>query len=297
MTHQGPATDQTVPAPAYHASPTTFVHNNFEYTRKEAPKGTITTYRCKYNRNQNSDKCPVTLKMDHTDQSNISKSREAYYMVLMKLAMASNWKLDPGTITCDYEMALINSVKETYQNATIVGCLFHFKQALRRKLIDIGIAKEELKLFMESGKLDVLTIIPRAEIVEFGIPYLRSFESREQKGKWNIFWKYFLKTWVTVYEIKDWNIHGVVESDEVRMVNRTNNPLESYNRFFQESIGKDHPPLETFVEVIADESNKFVQKITDVRNRHDVPRPRNDLNYPEIPLSYENFKSNMATIP
>ena len=54
------------------------------------------------------------------------KSEEAYYLVFMKLAMVCNWELKPGSISCDFEKGLINSIKSTFPKGSIIGCLFHF---------------------------------------------------------------------------------------------------------------------------------------------------------------------------
>jgi hypothetical protein len=40
-----------------------------------------------------------------------------------------------STVTCDFEIALINSVEKSFEGAVLIGCLFHWKQAIRRKLI------------------------------------------------------------------------------------------------------------------------------------------------------------------
>ncbi|ETK96705.1 hypothetical protein F441_00681 [Phytophthora nicotianae CJ01A1] len=59
-----------------------------------------------------------------------------------------------------------------------------------------------------------------------GIRYVRSLidESRA-KGKWNDFWRYFVKTWVERYDATTWNVQEMVRY-EVDIINRTNNPLE-----------------------------------------------------------------------
>jgi hypothetical protein len=53
---------------------------------------------------------------------------------------------------------------------------------------------------------------------------------------------------------------------------------------------RNHPSLETFVTTIKRESLRMVQKIEDKRNKHAVPPEHNDLNYPQIPDSYHQYK-------
>ena len=47
-----------------------------------------------------------------------------------------------------------------FPEATLIGCLFHFKQALRRKMIKLGIPEEEVKFVMQKGVIDLITVIP-----------------------------------------------------------------------------------------------------------------------------------------
>jgi hypothetical protein len=64
-----------------------------------------------------------------------SKEEWAYWLALNEVLIQSELKLDPAFVHCDFELALINAVTQQFPNAKIVGCLFHWKQALRRYLI------------------------------------------------------------------------------------------------------------------------------------------------------------------
>jgi hypothetical protein len=70
-------------------------------------------------------------------------------------------------------LGLINSIKTVFPKAKLLGCLFHVKQAWRRKMLKLAISREEISFFMKPGRLDVLTLIPRDEIETTGIPYVR----------------------------------------------------------------------------------------------------------------------------
>jgi hypothetical protein len=58
----------------------------------------------------------------------------------------------------------------------------------------------------------------------------------------------------------------------------------------KEAFDKSHPSLEEFVVGIKEESKRMMSKIEAVKNRQDVPLDHNDLNNPEIPISYIQFK-------
>ena len=47
-----------------------------------------------------------------------------------------------STFTADFEHALLNAARKTFPDAVLIGCLFHWKQALHRKMLDLRIPKE-----------------------------------------------------------------------------------------------------------------------------------------------------------
>ena len=65
--------------------------------------------------------------------------------------------------------------------------------------------------------IDVLTVIPRDEIIEKGIPYVRLIldkecTTREDLQTWGLFWKYFVGHWCSSRGfIETWNI---IDEDE-----------------------------------------------------------------------------------
>jgi len=91
-----------------------------------------------------------------------------------------------------------------------VGCLFHFKQALRRRMEKLGIPEAEIKFAMRKGEVDLLTVIP-IEDLERGIAFARTrimqyideeprenppkgykYDSEASAERWDIFWnEYF----------------------------------------------------------------------------------------------------------
>lgn len=54
------------------------------------------------------------------------------------------------------------------------GCLFYWKQALRRKMMDLKISREHISISMTKNVVDALIVIPRHEIERKGIPYVCS---------------------------------------------------------------------------------------------------------------------------
>ena len=51
--------------------------------------------------------------------------------------------MDPMTVTVDFELGLHNVIKDQFQELDINGRLFHLKQALRRKMIELMISEKK----------------------------------------------------------------------------------------------------------------------------------------------------------
>ena len=217
-----------------------------------------------------------------------AKTQFLYYHALHYVICVSNWKLDPFTVTCDFEKALINAVREQFRQSVVNGCLFHWKQALRRKMGSLNIDKETISMAMTRNVLDVLTIIPRDEVVRKGIPYVRSIldievHTNEQRVKWNSFWAYFKSFWCSSNSfIKCWNI---IDSDGAYfdLQNRTNNALERYNREMNDKFTTPHPSLILFVQTIEIEGRYQVQRLQDITVGRIVPDQLQDLTINEAP--------------
>jgi hypothetical protein len=86
---------------------------------------------------------------------------------------------------------------------------------------------------MAVGGLDILCVLPRDEVENIGIPWLRNvlefdIPEWEKKKLDKIFYPYFMRQWIPI--LTSWNLE--VEGETTDIVNRTNNALESYNRRF-----------------------------------------------------------------
>ena len=66
-------------------------------------------------------------------------------------------------MTCAFEKALQNSVRGQFTNSLLNICLFYWKHAIRKKMIEFKIENEQMKLVMSESVLDILTVTPRDE--------------------------------------------------------------------------------------------------------------------------------------
>ncbi|KAE8964032.1 hypothetical protein PR001_g29186 [Phytophthora rubi] len=198
-----------------------------------------------------------------------SKAKDMYFDILELIYRDTSEKLQPCDIVCDFEQPLIQAIQKQFPNAEVIGCLFHFKQAVRRRMkTTYGIPDAEIRIAMAKGVLDVLTVIDpkfvplqgirwvkktiRTQCVAAGIAYSRT--------KWKQFWGYFRATWLERYNIEDWNVHGLGND----LIARTNNPLERFHRELNRAFPTPHPNIVTFVKIIRTISQNFVAKLANV---------------------------------
>lgn len=68
------------------------------------------------------------------------RDQETYWNVLNSVIIQFGRLLEPASVTCDFEKGLVNAVIDQFPGVNVVGCLIHWKQALRRKMLDLNIA-------------------------------------------------------------------------------------------------------------------------------------------------------------
>jgi hypothetical protein len=130
--------------------------------------------------------------------------------------------------------------------------------------------------------------LDRPQEFAIAIRYIMRDET-EFLNKWDLFWRYFLKTWTQKYETKLWNIHHL-DGDDIN--GRTNNALERYNRRLGEKFAVGHPSLQTFVQIIQKEVFYFSEILKNKRNGIESISPgHQEWDKPNIPDSYLLFKA------
>ena len=59
-----------------------------------------------------------------------SKSEQVYSYALRWVEATIGRKIAPSTITCNFEVALQNTISKNFPQVVINGCLYHWKQAI-----------------------------------------------------------------------------------------------------------------------------------------------------------------------
>ena len=141
-----------------------------------------------------------------------SKTQQIYSHAFKWIEATIDWKLFPSTITCDFKIALQNAVWKFFPGVVINGCLFHWKQAIQRKIIELNFKENICKRMMWKNSLKVFTLINSNEIRWKGIPFVRSIvdDGLEHKDfvKMEKFWMKnpsFIVTWNIFGHYKDKN--------------------------------------------------------------------------------------------
>lgn len=187
--------------------------------------------------------------------------------------------VDPTTVVCDFEMAVINAVGAVLgPHVAVQGCFYHLCQSTWRRVQEIGLTvtyrqEDEVKLFC--GMLDGLAFLPVTQ-VEAGMQFLRTVIP-DHDGLSDLV-DYFDSTYVTgsarrihrrpqpsatdasapvvglpslrlrrlppAFPPRTWNVHDATLNDDAR----TNNLCESWNHGFQQLVGHPHPGVWTMIE-------------------------------------------------
>jgi hypothetical protein len=193
-----------------------------------------------------------------------NKSQWTYWHALHFILVETETKFNPLTVTTDFEQALLNAVKEQLPNAHRVGCLFHFKQAIRRRMQKLHIPEDEISSAMKKGVIDELTTLKRTEIDKKIKKLKKQYVKGNSKDKWTEFFNYFANTWMKKYAFDTWNVSNLQERD-IRVYNRTNNALEAFNRTLGGQFSSPNPNLLHFIQVIKKISIEYAREITNIK--------------------------------
>ena len=116
--------------------------------------------------------------------------------------------------------------------------------------------------------------------------------------EFNSFWKYFVETWMERYSPKDWNINAQIFADgEALIINRTNNPLERFNRTMNQMFTVAHPTMAQFVNSISQISTDFKTRLADVQRGISRPPAHDPFEPPVIPQEYLSYIAGAPAAP
>ncbi|EGZ10438.1 hypothetical protein PHYSODRAFT_337249 [Phytophthora sojae] len=213
--------------------------------------------------------------------------KEHYIKLLRCIEDCVGRKLTPKEVVCDFEAALIGAIRAYFPDIRIIGCLFHFKQACRRKLKEYQIPRDEAKLAMAPNVFDILTVIDPSKIEVQGIAWVKAkikkvCEAKHvtySRRKWRKFWDYFRRTWLEMFPPTYWNVFGMRRD----IVSRTNNPLERFHRHLNGKIKAPHPAMSSFVDTLEGISREYVAQRVAIQSGLARPPQRKRFQLPRAP--------------
>ena len=144
-------------------------------------------------------------------------------------------RLSVDTVVCDFEVAEHNATKTHLPGADIQGCLFHFKQALRKRFIKLTEFHKDPALKAELQTLYGLAFVPEADVPAAW----EVLKGRVTHPSAAPVLQYFEETWIksSTFPINMWNVYQAVITGGPR----TNNYSEGNNNSLSRAIGCSNP--------------------------------------------------------
>ena len=250
------------------------------------------------------------------------KTEACYDVAFFMLNNDLGGLFNPFIIGIDFERAFINMTRKHWPEATLIGCFFHFKQALRRYLIsELRFPKEIVSMMMRRGFLDLATVLPMEDVCTIngkGWLYIaalidctssgneeadRWFHSFEGRTKLAMFYLYIKKFWLSDGIFQLWNWAAFINCPREAIKFRTNCWMESYNKEWGEKFAVAHPSLAVFLNTVIAEQDRVYDNVNNLRNDRADPIKYGEIDYPQIPDDYSEFempslkKINLTTRP
>ncbi|POM64053.1 Hypothetical protein PHPALM_20476 [Phytophthora palmivora] len=183
-----------------------------------------------------------------------TRTLDSYRNALYFVAQATQLKLNPDEVLCDFDSDLLNALQMQFPNAVVKGSVYHFKKACRTRMDQLEISEEAINIAMEKGVLDMLVSISPDRVASAGIAWVKKQIKTKCAGggvpytqdQWRSFWVYFRRIWILRFPPNVWNMHGLNSS----IIARTSNPLQQFLRELDGAFRLPDPSLQLFVATI-----------------------------------------------
>ena len=129
------------------------------------------------------------------------KTRASYIEAISWVGRCLPFGNEPNAsfVGVDFESAFISLINIVFSDAFLVGCFFHFKQAIRRRMKKLGIHYVVMEVILLV--LDYAPSLPLDEMIIKGVPYLKFLvrgylkkkkcRSKINKQTRRLYWRYF----------------------------------------------------------------------------------------------------------
>lgn len=185
------------------------------------------------------------------------KNHETYsrfFHLLLEVAVRYGFRFDPRIVCIDFESAVIATITEMFPNARIRGCLFHYSQAIWRKVQNLGLSGRYTvddafnRLVRRAA---ALPLVPREQVDEVWLEAMNEVIDEDATR----FTDYMTTTWVdnlsARFPVEMWTHDDNIEGQ------RTNNHLEGWHSTLNKALSRPHPNIYQFIEMLKSEQRNF----------------------------------------
>ncbi|XP_003373093.1 conserved hypothetical protein [Trichinella spiralis] len=162
------------------------------------------------------------------------------FQALIDKAAVLEVDLNPDTIICDFETALIPAIRGYLPNTRVQGFYFYFCQAVHTKICELGL-KTRYRQHEETGR-KIRMLLATAFLP---VPHVNTGVSLLEAGTTSnllALFQYFRKEWMTDERLPLWDVHNVNI--------RTNIHLEGWHNRLNRKAAKAHNGLYELLQIL-----------------------------------------------
>jgi hypothetical protein len=202
----------------------------------------------------------------------------------------------PLIITSDFSRSITNAIKKIYPDAIQIKCLFHFLQAVTKKMKKIGLFKKDYskEAYELLFNIKILAFINPLKIKNF---YNKLIAKYNDEDKFAEFFNYFNKYWNPLgkknIKFKPiWNYYLIMnELDfDKKHLFFTNNISEAINHNFNSKFKNRYPSFQDWKKTIINELERYLIKNDTVERKEYVTKIIIYI------FKYTNFLNNRLSI-
>lgn len=211
--------------------------------------------------------CVYCLLTNRTSSTYINMLR-----MIQDICSEYDLALNPESFTIDFELAMVRAINTVLPQTQVVGCLFHFSQCLRRKVQELGLARQYSESNGDNGvqktvrRVAALAFMKLENLEEAYTPIV--LDMPEENHLLDEFMSYFHNNFFKEnarFPPKTWN-HFLNDGP------RTNNHVEGWHNSFNQRIGRHHANIWYFLEKVIQQQEVFENNLLIARQGNRVCR-------------------------
>lgn len=178
----------------------------------------------------------------------------------------------PQIVCIDFEMAMLRTLQRLFPNSRIRGCLFHYSQAIWRKVQSLGLTarySDDDAFNRLVRRASALPLVPPQQVDDVWLQAMNEVDDDDDAQQ---FMDYVTTNWVdaftATFPMEIWNQYDNIEG------HRTNNHLESWHSVMNRQLNRPHPNIFALVELLKTEQQSNEQRLRLLQAGDAAPRQR-----------------------